>query len=147
MNSTAWSKTPVFLHPGDVTGSKTVWEEKTRSFAVRNIKTSRSSILRLFSTACSLDQYKCSSGGCVNQNQRCDGIDHCPDRSDEWNCIKIDNENDTTSEEAQKIKKMFLQVRPSKISNFHVIPMRSSGLFERKEVELHLLRGMELKSF
>lgn len=40
---------------------------------------------------CSVDQFKCESGGCVLKSQVCDGIDHCPDRSDEWRCIQIDN--------------------------------------------------------
>lgn len=36
---------------------------------------------------CGLDQFKCQTGGCVSENQVCDGIEHCPDHSDEWGCL------------------------------------------------------------
>lgn len=36
---------------------------------------------------CSLNQFKCHTGGCVSRDEICDGIEHCPDRSDEWDCL------------------------------------------------------------
>ncbi|KAG5323113.1 SORL protein, partial [Acromyrmex heyeri] len=36
---------------------------------------------------CTLDQFKCQSGGCIPRNQVCDGIENCPDYSDEWSCL------------------------------------------------------------
>lgn len=41
---------------------------------------------------CPVGQFKCTTGGgCIQMNERCDGIDQCPDKSDEWNCLMITN--------------------------------------------------------
>jgi len=41
---------------------------------------------------CSLDQFRCNTGGCVPKAQVCDGIEHCPDMSDEWGCVRLHND-------------------------------------------------------
>lgn len=46
-------------------------------------------------------------GGCVQKSQRCDGIDQCADKSDEWNCIKMDESKDKNT--------TFLQVSANKM--------------------------------
>lgn len=42
-------------------------------------------------TDCSIGQFKCAiGGGCIDLEYVCDGIEQCADRSDEWNCLKMD---------------------------------------------------------
>lgn len=40
---------------------------------------------------CALEQFKCQSGGCVPKDAVCNGLNDCPDFSDEWNCFYIEN--------------------------------------------------------
>lgn len=47
----------------------------------------------LFLPECSSTEFKCTTGGgCIPLDQRCDGTLQCPDRSDEWNCIRLEEE-------------------------------------------------------
>jgi hypothetical protein len=41
------------------------------------------------SADCSLDQFRCNTGGCVPKTQVCDTVEHCPDMSDEWGCVRL----------------------------------------------------------
>jgi hypothetical protein len=36
--------------------------------------------------SCDGDSWQCDSGGCVSNEFRCDGVEHCADASDELNC-------------------------------------------------------------
>ncbi|XP_067270309.1 low-density lipoprotein receptor-related protein 8-like isoform X2 [Pseudorasbora parva] len=40
---------------------------------------------------CSTGLFVCNNGGCVPQNQRCDGVNHCGDGSDEISCSSCTN--------------------------------------------------------
>lgn len=38
---------------------------------------------------CDDNEFECDTGGCIPENQRCDGIPQCQDRSDEDGCGKL----------------------------------------------------------
>lgn len=62
----------------------------------------------VFFAECAVDQFKCSTGGgCIPSELRCDGVENCPDLSDEWGCLRNHMSNDT---EADK-NNTYLEVR------------------------------------
>lgn len=41
---------------------------------------------------CPEDSFRCETGGgCATSDKKCDGLYDCSDRSDEWNCISLNN--------------------------------------------------------
>ena len=51
-------------------------------------------VRRLKFTTCSLGEFTCDDGGCINIEERCDQIEQCQDKSDENNCHFILLESD-----------------------------------------------------
>ena len=46
--------------------------------------TSDANINRIFNTGCKYDEFDCNdNSGCYTEAQKCDGTDHCTDRTDE----------------------------------------------------------------
>ena len=42
---------------------------------------------------CSSDEVKCPmGGGCVTKSKLCDGHFDCADGSDEWNCVRVEDD-------------------------------------------------------
>ena len=51
---------------------------------------------------CGAGEYKCMlGGGCISNTVVCDGHYDCPDRSDEWDCLRITNRTATIRSECQ----------------------------------------------
>ena len=43
---------------------------------------------------CDVDEFTCAlGGGCVMESKRCDGVNDCADASDEWDCVRISQED------------------------------------------------------
>lgn len=42
--------------------------------------------MELLLTTCSVDEYTCGEGTCINKHRNCDMITDCPDQTDELNC-------------------------------------------------------------
>lgn len=53
---------------------------------------------------CSLDSFKCHTGGCISKKFICDGQPNCPDASDEWNCYSIDKMENNNIQTALRLK-------------------------------------------
>lgn len=50
---------------------------------------------------CPLDSFKCNTGGCIPNDYICDGVTHCPDFSDEWDCFNLTAINKTEESETK----------------------------------------------
>lgn len=43
----------------------------------------------LLFSSCTSGQFTCNDGSCIDQQHRCDIVQHCPDNSDEKKCEKV----------------------------------------------------------
>ena len=43
----------------------------------------------LLFSSCTSGQFTCDDGSCIDQQHRCDIVQHCPDNSDEKKCEKV----------------------------------------------------------
>lgn len=95
IHSSVWNKTLAYQRVGDVMENLTAWALKTKNLAVKNVFDLQiyGDNLYLIFLECASDEFKCAiGGGCIKNNQTCDGVDHCADKSDEWNCVRLEKE-------------------------------------------------------